>query len=183
MSRIGKLPIAVPQGVTVDIQEGKVSVKGPKGELSCAVSPDMIISFEDGTITVARPSDAREHRAKHGLTRALVANMVEGVTKGFTIGLEVNGVGYRAEKTGNNLQLRIGFSHLVEVEPLPGTSFEVEKNNRITISGIDKQQVGQIAAKIRAVRPPDAYKGKGIRYVGEVVRLKPGKAGSIGKGK
>jgi len=177
------MPITVPHGVTVNIKENEVSVKGPKGELKRSIDKEMILSLKGDTITVERPSDAREHRSMHGLTRTLIANMVEGVTKGFSKGLEINGVGYRAEKTGNNLQLRIGFSHLVEVVPLPGTSFEVEKNTRITVSGIDKEKVGQIAAKIRAIRPPDVYKGKGVRYVGEVVRLKPGKAGSIGKGK
>jgi large subunit ribosomal protein L6 len=183
MSRIGKMPIAVPQGVTVAIKDGEVAVKGPKGELKCQVNPDMIVAVEDGAIKVSRPTEGREHRAMHGLTRTLIANMVEGVTKGFTRQLEIVGVGYRTEKTGNNLQLRIGFSHTVEVEPLPGTSFEVERNNRIVISGIDKQMVGQMAAKIRAIRPPDAYKGKGVRYAGETVRLKPGKAGSVGRGK
>lgn len=183
MSRIGKMPIAVPQGVTVNINEGEVAVKGPKGELKCSVDPDMIITIEDNTIKVSRPTESREHRSKHGLTRTLIANMVEGVTSGFTRQLEIIGVGYRTEKSGNNLQLRIGFSHMVEVQPLPGTSFEVERNNRIIISGIDKQLVGQMAAKIRAIRPPDAYKGKGVRYAGETVRLKPGKAGSVGRGK
>ncbi|MBN2238555.1 MAG: 50S ribosomal protein L6 [Dehalococcoidales bacterium] len=177
MSRIGKMPITVPQGVTVDIKENEVAVKGPKGELKCAVDPDMIITLEDGTLTVKRPSDERRHRSMHGLTRTLVANMVQGVSQGFSKGLEIVGVGYRAEKTGDNLQFRIGFSHLVEMKPLPGTTLDVERNTRITVSGIDKEKVGQMAALIRAIRPPDAYKGKGIRYAGETIRLKPGKAG------
>ena len=179
MSRIGKMPIAVPQGVTVDIKKGEVAVKGPKGELKCAVDPDMVITLEDGSLTVARPSDERKHRSMHGLTRTLVANMVEGVSQGFTKGLEIVGVGYRAEKVGENLQFRIGFSHTVEVKPLPGTSLDVERNTRITVSGIDKESVGQMAAHIRAIRPPDAYKGKGVRYAGERIRLKPGKAGKV----
>ena len=179
MSRIGKMPITVPQGVTVDIKKGEVAVKGPKGELKCAVDPDMVITLEDGSLTVARPSDERKHRSMHGLTRTLVANMVEGVSQGFTKGLEIVGVGYRAEKVGENLQFRIGFSHTVEVKPLPGTSLDVERNTRITVSGIDKETVGQMAAYIRAIRPPDAYKGKGVRYAGERIRLKPGKAGKV----
>ena len=179
MSRIGKMPITVPQGVTVDIKKGEVAVKGPKGELKCAVDPDMAVTLEDGTITVTRPTDERRHRSMHGLTRTLIANMIEGVSNGFTKGLEIVGVGYRAEKVGENLQFRIGFSHTVEVKPLPGTSLDVERNTRITVSGIDKESVGQMAAHIRAIRPPDAYKGKGVRYAGERIRLKPGKAGKV----
>jgi large subunit ribosomal protein L6 len=183
MSRIGKKPITVPQGVTVNISKEEVAVKGPKGELKCAVDPDMVISLKDSTLTVERPTDGREHRSKHGLTRTLVANMVEGVTNGYTKTLEIVGVGYRAEKTGDNLQLRIGFSHLVEVVPIPGTTLDVERNTRIMVTGINKEQVGEMAARIRAIRPPDVYKGKGIRYAGETVRLKAGKAGkAIGRG-
>lgn len=177
MSRIGKMPITIPQGVTVEIRKDEVAVKGPKGALKCSVDPNMMITLKDGTITVERPTDGREHRSMHGLTRTLVANMVEGVTNGYTKVLEIVGVGYRAEKSGEKLQLRIGFSHLVEVEPIEGTSLDVERNTRILVTGIDKERVGEMAARIKAIRPPDVYKGKGIRYAGEVVRLKAGKAG------
>ena len=177
MSRVGQMPITVPQGVTVDIREDEVAVTGPKGELRRPVNPDMAIILKDSILTVSRPSDSRVHRSLHGLTRSLVANMVEGVTKGFEKVLEIVGVGYRAEKSGDKLVLRIGFSHLVEVSPLPGVSLDVEGGNRIKVTGIDKELVGEMAARIRAIRPPDAYKGKGIRYAGEVVRLKAGKAG------
>ena len=183
MSRVGQMPIIVPQGVTVDIREDGVAVTGPKGELRRPVNPDMAITLKDSILTVSRPSDSRVHRSLHGLTRSLVANMVEGVTKGFEKVLEIVGVGYRAEKAGDKLVLRIGFSHLVEVSPLPGVSLDVEGGNRIKVTGIDKEVVGEMAARIRAIRPPDAYKGKGIRYVGESVRLKAGKAGkAIGRG-
>ena len=177
MSRIGQMPIQVPQGVEVDIREDEVIVKGPKGELSRSLNPDMTVTLDDNTLTVTRPSDSGTHRSMHGLTRSLLANMVEGVSAGFTKPLEIVGVGYRAEKEGEKLVLRIGFSHLVEVLPLPGVSIEVEGNNRVTVSGINKEIVGEMAARIRAIRPPDAYKGKGIRYAGETVRLKPGKSG------
>lgn len=182
MSRIGRMPITVPQGVTVSIKEDEVTVKGPKGELRRSVNPDISIKLNDNSLTVSRPSDSRVHRSLHGLTRSLVANMVEGVTKGFEKVLEVGGVGYRVEKAGEKLVLRIGFSHMVEVTPLPGVSLNVEGGNRIRVTGIDKEVVGEMAARIRAVRPPDAYKGKGIRYAGKLVRLKPGKAGkAIGR--
>jgi len=182
MSRIGQMPISVPQGVTVNISAEEVSVTGPKGELSRPVNRDMAITLEGDTLTVSRPSDSREHRSMHGLTRTLVANMVTGVTTGFEKVLEIVGVGYRAEKQGEKIVLRIGFSHLVDVSPLPGVSLDVEGNNRIKVSGINKEVVGEMAARIRAIRPPDAYKGKGIRYAGEVVRLKAGKAGkAIGR--
>ncbi len=182
MSRIGQMPINVPQGVTVNISAEEVSVTGPKGELSRPVNRDMAITLEGDTLTVSRPSDSREHRSMHGLTRTLVANMVTGVTTGFEKVLEIVGVGYRAEKQGEKIVLRIGFSHLVDVSPLPGVSLDVEGNNRIKVSGINKEVVGEMAARIRAIRPPDAYKGKGIRYAGEVVRLKAGKAGkAIGR--
>ncbi len=178
MSRVGKMPITVPSGVTVSIKKDKVTVTGPKGELSRSISPDIAIAQHDNTLTVSRPSDNKEHRSLHGLTRSLVANMVEGVSSGFDKYLEIVGVGYRAEKTGDKLTLRVGYSHLVEVSPLPGVSLAVE-GVRIKVSGIDKEAVGEMAARIRKVRPPDAYKGKGIRYAGEVVRLKPGKAGKV----
>lgn len=177
MSRIGQMPIPVPQGVAVDIREGEVIVKGPKGELSRPLDPDMAVTLDDNILTVSRPSDSRVHRSMHGLTRSLLANMVEGVSAGFEKPLEIVGVGYRAEKAGDKLVLRIGFSHLVEISPLPGVSIEVEGNNRVKVTGINKEIVGEMAARIRAIRPPDAYKGKGIRYVGEIVRLKPGKSG------
>ena len=182
MSRVGQMPITVPQGVTVSIREGEVAVTGPKGELCRPVNSDMSITLNDNILVVSRPSDSRVHRSLHGLTRSLVANMVEGVTKGFEKVLEIVGVGYRAEKAGDKLVLRIGFSHLVEVSPLPGVSLDVEGVNRIKVTGIDKEVVGEMAARIRAIRPPDAYKGKGIRYAGEAVRLKAGKAGkAIGR--
>jgi large subunit ribosomal protein L6 len=177
MSRIGKMPITVPSGVTVTISGRTVSVKGPKGELSRSLDPDMIIKLEGDVLTVERPSESKKHKAFHGLTRTLLANMVQGVSKGFERTLDIVGVGYRAEMQGQKLGLRMGFSHPVEIEPLPGVSFAVEGNNRIKVLGINKEDVGQMAAKIRSVRPPDAYKGKGIRYNGETVRLKPGKAG------
>jgi len=177
MSRIGKMPITVPSGVAVTISGSSVTVKGPKGELSRSLNPDMLIKQEGDVITIERPSESKKHRAFHGLTRTLLANMVEGVSKGFERTLDIVGVGYRAEMAGQNLGLRMGFSHPVEIEPLPGVSFAVEGNNRIKVLGINKEDVGQMAAKIRSIRPPDAYKGKGIRYTGETVRLKPGKAG------
>ncbi len=179
MSRIGRLPITVPSGVTVTIKEKQVTVKGPKGELTRTFHPDMSITLKEGVLTVTRPGDNRMHRALHGLTRSLLANMVEGVTKGYEKSLEIVGVGYRAEKAGNNLLLRVGLSHPLEVSPLPGVSLALEGANRIKISGIDKEAVGENAAEIRALRLPDAYKGKGIRYAGEVVHLKPGKAGKV----
>jgi len=178
MSRIGRMPIKVPSGVTVKIAGNQVTVKGPKGELSRSVPAEMSLKLEGDTVTVARPSDSTKHRSLHGLTRTLVANMVEGVSRGYEKSLEIVGVGYRAEKTGEKLVLRMGFSHQVEVVPPPGVSLGVE-SSRIKVSGINKEMVGQMAAEIRAVRPPDAYKGKGIRYAGEVVHLKPGKAGKV----
>lgn len=185
MSRIGRMPVAVPPGVAVNIQGSEVAVKGPKGELKRTLAPEMSIFLADGKLAVSRPSDAQQHRALHGLTRSLLANMMEGVTKGFEKNLEVVGVGYRAEKDGLNLVLRVGFTHPVVVEPRPGISFDVDaKNVAVKVSGIDKEAVGQTAAEIRDIRPPDAYKGKGIRYAGETVKLKPGKAGkAVGGGK
>ncbi len=179
MSRVGRMPITVPSGVTVNIEGNRVTVSGPNGELSRSLPSDMGIKLEDNVLTVSRPSDGKEHRSQHGLTRSLLANMVEGVSKGFEKTLEIVGVGYRAEKVGNNLVIRIGYSHPVEVSPLPGTSLAVEGANRIKVSGINKEVVGEMAAEIRAIRPPDSYKGKGIRYAGELVRLKPGKAGKV----
>jgi large subunit ribosomal protein L6 len=179
MSRIGKMPVTVPSGVTVNIKGENITVKGPKGELSRRLPAEMLVKLEGAVLTVSRPSDTKKHRAYHGLTRSLVANMVEGVSKGFEKSLEIVGVGFRAEKAGEKLNLRIGFSHQVEVVPLPGISFAVEGNNRIKVIGIDKEVVGEMAAEIRAIRPPDHYKGKGIRYSGEKVHLKPGKAGKV----
>ncbi len=177
MSRIGRMPIAVPQGVVVDIKKDGVTVTGPKGELRRHFNPDMSITLDNDSLTVTRPSDSRVHRSLHGLTRSLLANMVEGVTSGFEKTLEIVGVGYRAEKADDKLIMRVGFSHPVEISPLPGVSLAVEGVNRIKVMGINKEVVGEMAAEIRAIRPPDAYKGKGIRYAGELVRLKAGKAG------
>jgi len=179
MSRIGQMPIAVPPGVAVSINQDEVRVAGPKGELHRHFNPDMSIILNNNTLMVSRPNDSREHRSLHGLTRSLLANMVQGVVNGFEKNLEIVGVGYRAEKAGDKLIIRVGFSHLVEVSPLPGVSLSVEGSTRIKVTGIDKEVVGEMAAKIRAIRPPDAYKGKGIRYVGEPVRLKAGKAGKV----
>ena len=177
MSRIGKKPVVIPAGVTVDVAAGNVvTVKGPKGTLTNTFNPDMILNVEGNVLTVSRPSDEANHRALHGLTRTLIANMVEGVEKGFSKQLEVNGVGYRAEKKGNNLVMRLGFSHEVIVEEIPGISIAVD-GNKITISGIDKQVVGQFAAEVRGKRPPEPYKGKGIKYTDEVIRRKVGKTG------
>ena len=182
MSRIGRMPIRIPTGVAVNIEDNKVTAKGPKGELSRQLHPDMGIAQEGDTITVSRPSDSKVHRSLHGLTRSLLANMVEGVNSGFEKNLDIVGVGYRAEQAGEKLTIRVGFSHLVEVTPTPGVSLSVEGANRIKVTGINRESVGEMAAKIRAIRPPDAYKGKGIRYAGETVRLKPGKAGkAVGK--
>jgi len=177
------MPITVPQGVNVDIKGSDVTVTGPKGTLSRQLNPDMSIIQDGDTITVQRPSDNKLQRSMHGLTRSLLANMVDGVSQGFERQLEIVGVGYRAEKNGNNLTIRIGYSHPVEVSPIAeGISLDVEGANRIKVMGINKELVGEMAAKIRAIRPPDSYKGKGIRYAGEYVRLKPGKAGkAIGK--
>ena len=171
------MPIPVPEGVNVAIKQDKVTVTGPKGELERRFNPDMKIVLKDNIITVSRPDDSKEHRSLHGLTRSLLANMVQGVSDGFEKTLEIVGVGYRAEKAEDKLMLRVGFSHQVEVTPLPGISLDVEPGNRIKVSGINKEAVGEMAAEIRAIRPPDTYKGKGIRYAGEVVRLKAGKAG------
>jgi large subunit ribosomal protein L6 len=175
MSRIGKRPIEVPAGVLVSIDPGRVTVSGPKGELRQQVPQRMSISNEDGTITVTRPTERGEDRALHGLTRTLIANMVEGVTNGFEKRLEIQGVGYRAALSGSNLELSVGYSHPVRITPREGISFEVPVPTQIVVRGIDKQIVGQTAAEIRKVRPPEPYKGKGIRYEGEYVRRKVGK--------
>ena len=176
MSRIGKQPISVPPAVKVDIDGSRVSVSGPKGNLSREVSTDMRLHLEDGTLSVTRPSDEPRHRAMHGLTRALLANMVIGVDAGFRKTLELVGVGYRAQMQGSKLVLALGFSHPVEIEPPEGISFTTE-GPRVHVDGIDKEQVGQIAADIRKLRPPEPYLGKGVRYQGEVVRRKAGKSG------
>jgi len=175
MSRIGRLPVDIPPGVTVDIKQNEVTVSGPKGKLTRRFDPDMTITLKDNKIVVTRPDDEREHRALHGLTRSLLANMVTGVSSGFEKDLEIVGVGYRVEKAGAKIVLRCGFSHTVEVAPLSGVTLGLEGTQKIKITGIDKETVGEMAAEIRAIRPPDAYKGKGIRYAGEQVKLKPGK--------
>jgi large subunit ribosomal protein L6 len=175
MSRIGKKPISVPEGVTVDVGSGVVSVKGPKGELSQTVDRDMTIALDDGTLTVERPTDRGPHRALHGLTRSLLANMVEGVTAGYEKRLEIQGVGYRARLQGKALELSVGFSLPVSVQAPDGIEFEVPQQTEVVVRGIDKQLVGETAARIRRVRPPEPYKGKGIRYAGEHVRRKVGK--------
>jgi len=175
MSRIGRQPIEVPAGVTVSVDPGRVMVAGPLGELMQQVPLRMKIEQEDGVIQVTRPTDRGDDRALHGLTRTLVANMVEGVTKGFSKNLEIQGVGYRAVLKGTTLELAVGYSHPVSFEPPKGITFEVPTPTQITVKGNDKQQVGQIAAEIRRVRPPEPYKGKGIRYEGEFVRRKVGK--------
>ena len=176
MSRIGKQPVPIPDGVTVEVQDGSVSVTGPNGALSQAVDRDIKVSVVEGEVRVERPTDEREHRSLHGLYRSLIANMVEGVTKGFERRLEIQGVGYRAAMKGSGLELQLGFSHPVEFPAPEGITFEVPAANRITIRGIDKQLVGETAARIRRIRKPEPYKGKGIRYEGEYVRKKAGKA-------
>lgn len=181
MSRIGKLPITVPANVTVTIENNLVTVKGPKGELNRQINKDMILKLEDGHLTVERPSDDKEHRAMHGLSRTLINNMVIGVTDGFAKTLEINGVGYRAAKQGENINFTLGFSHPVVKEPPAGITFEVPAPNKIIVKGANKETVGAVAADIRTLRPPEPYKGKGIRYEGEVVRRKAGKAGAKGK--
>lgn len=178
MSRVGRLPIEVPAGVDVKIKGSYVKVKGPKGEMEFTFTPEMVIKQEDGQILVERPSDQPTHRALHGTTRSILNNMVTGVSKGFERILEIQGVGYRAELSGKNLVINVGFSHPVVVEPPEGITFEADmKVRQIKVSGYDKQVVGQVAADIRKLRPPEPYKGKGIRYLGEYVRRKPGKAG------
>jgi len=187
MSRVGRAPIPLPPKVQVTWTDANfLTVKGPKGELSYQVDPDLALKLEDGVLTVSRPSDSRIHRAKHGLYRTLVNNMVVGVTNGYAKNLEIHGVGYRAAKVGENLVVQVGFSHPIEVQPPKGISFSVDgidpatKATRLSVHGIDKQLVGEIAASIRRLRKPEPYKGKGIRYAGEVIRRKAGKAGKVG---
>ena len=175
MSRIGKQPITVPEGVTIDIAPGLVTVKGPKGELSQTVSPEMKVEQADGELTVSRPTDRGEHRALHGLTRSLIANMVEGVTAGFEKRLEIQGVGYRAQLKGSSLEMALGLSHPVKIEAPAGIEFEVPQPTEVVVRGIDKQLVGEMAARVRKSRPPEPYKGKGVRYAGEHVTRKVGK--------
>src|SRR5579863_4161403 len=187
MSRIGRAPIPVPAKVQVNwTDQNVVTVKGPKGELTTRVHPDLTLKLEDGTLTVSRPTDNREHRAMHGLYRTLVNNMVIGVTTGYSERLEIHGVGYRAAKVGENLVVQVGYSHPIEVQPPKGISFTVDgvdpatKATKLSVHGIDKQLVGEMAATIRRLRKPEPYKGKGIRYAGEVIRRKAGKAGKVG---
>jgi large subunit ribosomal protein L6 len=181
MSRIGKLPVTVPSNVTVEVGDAVVRVKGPKGQLEQHVLPVVSVKVDGGNVVVERFGDDKEHRSAHGLTRTLVANMVEGVSKGFRKSLEIQGVGYRVAKSGERLNLTLGFSHPVSFEPPKGISFAIEGTNKIHVDGIDKQLVGQVAAEIRGLKPPEPYKGKGIRYDGEFVRKKLGKAGKAGK--
>ncbi len=176
MSRIGAQPIELPQAVSVAVDGSSVTVKGPRGEITQSFHQDMAVAAENGSVVVNRPSDQREHRALHGLTRSLIANMVEGVSEGFTKSLEFVGVGYRVQQSGKGVTLSVMLSHTVDVQPPDGVTLEVEGNNVIRVSGIDKQAVGQVAAEIRSKRPPNAYTGNGIRYQGEFVRLKPGKS-------
>ncbi|HEV8053909.1 MAG TPA: 50S ribosomal protein L6 [Candidatus Limnocylindrales bacterium] len=180
MSRIGRLAIAIPQGVDVSLDAERITVKGPRGELSRVLAPEMRVIREDGTLRVERPDDQKRSRALHGLTRTLVANMVIGVTDGYRKGLEITGVGYRAQLIGKKLQLNLGYSHPVEIEPPEGIAFELENPTRLAVTGIDKELVGHVAARVRATRKPEPYKGKGVRYAGEVIRRKQGKAGKIG---
>ena len=181
MSRIGLLPIAIPQGAEVKIDGSEVVVKGSRGELRRRFHPDISIALKDGCLIVTRPSDSKIHRSLHGLTRSLLANMVTGVSEGFEKALEINGVGYKAQKTGDKLLLQVGYANPVEFPPPPGISITIEGTNRIRVTGIDKEVVGEAAARIRAIRPPDPYKGKGIKYFEEKLHLKPGKSGKIGK--
>ncbi|MDY6028673.1 MAG: 50S ribosomal protein L6 [Acidaminococcaceae bacterium] len=181
MSRIGKMPITVPAGVTVTIEDNFVTVKGPKGELSRQINKNMKLTLDNGVLSVERPDDEKENRAMHGLSRTLINNMVVGVTTGFSKTLEINGVGYRAAKQGNNINFTLGFSHPVVKEPPAGITFDVPAPNKIVVSGVNKEIVGAVAAEIRTLRPPEPYKGKGIRYEGEYVRRKMGKAGAKGK--
>ena len=187
MSRIGRAPIPVPPKVQVNWSDGNlVTVKGPRGELSYQVDPELSLKLEDGVLSVSRPSDSKEHKAKHGLYRTLVNNMVVGVTNGYTKQLEIHGVGYRAAKIGENLVVQVGYSHPVEIQPPQGISFTIDgvdpatKATKISVNGIDKQLVGEVAANIHRIRKPEPYKGKGIRYTGEAIRRKAGKAGKVG---
>jgi len=176
MSRIGRSPIPLPKGVELDVRQGHVTVKGPKGTLEVDISPRLTVAVENGEVLVQRPGDARSDRAQHGLARSLIANAVTGVNEGFSKNLEIQGVGYRCAMKGSTLELSLGFSHPVVVEPPDGITIVAPEPTKITVSGIDKQLVGQVAANIRALRSPDSYHGKGVRYQGEYVKLKPGKA-------
>ena len=177
MSRIGRLPITVPSGVTVTVDGQAVNVKGPKGELSLTVKAPIEVALEDGTLTVTRPDDERASRSLHGLTRTLISNQIIGVTEGYSKGLEIVGTGYRVQAKGSSLEFALGYSHSITFDPPAGISFEVEGNTKVTVRGIDKQAVGEVAANIRKLRKPEPYKGKGVRYAGEVVRRKAGKSG------
>jgi large subunit ribosomal protein L6 len=180
MSRIGRLPISVPTGVDVELDGRQVTVTGPRGTLSRALHPDMVVERDDGQLVVRRPTEQKVHKQLHGLTRTLVSNMVVGVTTGYRKGLEITGVGYRAALVGRKLQLSLGYSHPVEIDPPAGISFELESPTRLAVVGIDKELVGQVAAQVRASRKPEPYKGKGVKYAGERIRRKAGKAGKIG---
>ena len=180
MSRIGRLPITVPAGVDVTIDGRTVTVKGPKGSLTRELHPDMTVAREDDRLVVTRPTEQKTHKQLHGLTRTLVKNMVVGVTDGYRKSLEITGVGYRAAKVGEKLQLNLGYSHPIEIAPPTGISFEVENPTHLAVLGIDKELVGQVAAQVRSTRKPEPYKGKGVRYAGEYIRRKAGKAGKIG---
>ena len=180
MSRVGRLPIVIPAGVDIDVTDNHVVVKGPKGSLERDIPPLLSVVREDGQLRVERPDDQKRARELHGLTRTLINNMVVGVTEGYRRGLEIQGVGYRAQLVGQKLQLNLGYSHPIEIDPPEGIAFEVENPTRISVSGIDKELVGRIAAKVRACRKPEPYKGKGVRYAGEIVRRKAGKAGKVG---
>jgi large subunit ribosomal protein L6 len=180
MSRIGRLPITVPPGVDVTIEGRSITVVGPKGTLHRLLHPDMTVAREGEAIVVTRPTEQKLHKQLHGLTRTLVANMVTGVSTGYRKGLEITGVGYRAQKVGEKLHLNLGYSHTIEIDPPSGISFELENPTRLAVVGIDKELVGQVAARVRSSRKPEPYKGKGVRYAGEVVRRKAGKAGKIG---
>jgi large subunit ribosomal protein L6 len=177
MSRIGRLPIDIPTGVTVTVDGSAVAVKGPKGELSLTVASPIEVKLEDSQLLVTRPDDERASRSLHGLTRTLIANQIIGVTEGYSKGLEIVGTGYRVQSKGSSVEFALGFSHPITVEPPAGITFEVEGNNKLTVKGIDKQAVGEVAANIRKLRKPEPYKGKGVRYAGEVVRRKAGKSG------
>ncbi|MBE0479741.1 MAG: 50S ribosomal protein L6 [Dehalococcoidia bacterium] len=183
MSRVGKKPINLPPGVEISISGSEVAVKGPKGELHRKVAPEISISLENRTVTVSRPTDSRVHRALHGLTRSILANMVQGVSEGFRKNLELQGVGYRVQKSGTSIAIQIGYTKPVDLNPPPGIGLVSDAPNQISVLGIDKELVGEYAAELRAIRPPDPYLGKGIRYAGERVRRKAGKAGKVGRRK
>jgi len=180
MSRIGRLPITVPAGVDIAITGSHVVIKGPRGTLEREIAPQLSLVREDGVLRVERPNDSKQSRELHGLTRTLLDNMVTGVTTGYRKGLEITGVGYRAQLVGRKLQLALGYSHPIEIDPPEGIAFEVETPTRLSVTGIDKELVGHVAARVRATRKPEPYKGKGVRYSGEVIRRKAGKAGKIG---